>query len=97
MSEELLAEDLLGREVKEFLLTNVGKYIDGCTQQDIQSATDEMMAIDPYAYTSLAELQNKISSIKLKALIGESLRGYMADAIVKGNQALHQLENEGQE
>lgn len=97
MSQELEASEELGKVLKAFLLTDAGKYIDGCSGQDIDNAKEELFDLDPYEFNTLAELQNKLWSIKRKGLIAQSLRSYIAEAIVNGNQATHQLENEGQD
>lgn len=97
MSELLQAAEELGKDIKAFLDTPVGKYIDGCTQQDIENAKNELIDLDPYAESTLAELQNRISKIQLRAKTAMYLRDYLAEAIVNANQAIHQLENEGQD
>lgn len=87
----LVAEVELGEQFKKFLNTKVGRYIEGCTQQDIDVAKDELLAIDPYKYNTLVELQNAIRSIQEKAVCLQKLRAYMADAIVRGDNAGHVL------
>lgn len=97
MTEELEAEEIIGKDMKSFLVSPSGKYIDGCTQQDIDLAKDELLELDPYKSTTLQELQNKVIAIQTKARIAIALRSYIAEAIVKGNQATHQLNQEGQD
>lgn len=95
MNEELEAQELIGRRFREFLASDVGKYLSGCTEQDIDAAKDELLELNPYSFDSLVDLQNKISQIKRRAEIASALIEYIQEAIVQGNQALHQLENEG--
>ena len=90
--DTVIAVEQLGIQVKSFLESDLGKYIEGCTRQDVESAKDELIALDPYLFTDLPLLQNAISSIQEKARIAESIRGYLSEAITNGAQATHQLE-----
>lgn len=93
----LKAEKELGEEIAKFLQTDIGKYLDGCTSQDIESAKDDLLELDPHKYTSLTELQNAMAGIQKRARTAESLRQYLSEAILNGNQAEHQLEHEGED
>lgn len=90
----ILATEKLGIQAKSFLQSDLGKYISGCALQDVEAAKDDLILLDPYGFTSLAELQNKISSLQQRARIAESLTQYLAEAITNGEQATHKLENE---
>lgn len=89
-----IAQIEIGEEARRFLATELGKYIDGCTEQDIENAKDELLELDPYVSKTLKELQNAISQIQQKAINAASLRGYIAEAIINGDQAIHQLQGE---
>jgi hypothetical protein len=89
--QELLAHAELGIEVEKFLKTDVGRLLDGRSQQDLEDAKEEIFDLDPYQFTTLVDLQNKIITIKRKAGTALALRQYLADAIISGKQALHQL------
>ena len=97
MSEELKAQEELGRELKGFLLTNAGKYLIGCSAQDIEEAKTALLDLDPHQYSTLVELQNAIAAIQKKARVSQAMTDYIAEAIINAEQALHQLENEGQD
>lgn len=88
------AEIELGLEVIKFLETDIGKYLEGCSRQDVEDAKGALLAIDPYAYTELQKLQNAIAEIQRKALIAESLRAYLSEAILNARQAAEPLEPE---
>ena len=90
--ETILATEQLGTQAKSFLESDLGKYIDGCSKQDIEAAKDELLALDPYIFPDLQLLQNAISSIQQKARVANSIREYLAEAITNGAQATHQLE-----
>lgn len=93
----LAASEKIGIEARSFLESDLGKYISGCAMQDSEVAKDELMILDPYTFNTLAELQNKISSLQLKAWLAKSLTQYLSEAIDNGKQASYQLENEENE
>lgn len=90
----ILATEKLGIQAKAFLESDLGKYLSGCAMQDLDTAKDDLILLDPYIFGSLSELQNKIYSLQRKARLAESLRQYLAEAITNGEQAMHKLENE---
>ena len=94
MSNELEADLLIGEDMKAFLNSDVGKYILGCAEQDIQEYRESLQELDPYKYTTLADLQNAIADISRKAEIAGLVKGYIADAIIRGQQAEHTLNEE---
>lgn len=94
MDKTTIAEHELGEKAKEFLGTELGKYINGCSLQDIDEAKDRLLEINPYDYKTLEELQNAIVSIQKGAKVAEGVRLYIAEAIQRGEQALHKLSEE---
>jgi len=97
MTDELLADFELGEEAKRFLNTELGKYIDGCSQQDVDNAKDLLLELDSYSFTDLQSLQNAINAIQNKAKTAQDIRIYIAEAITNGQMAEHQLDqNEGE-
>lgn len=92
MSDE--AEFLLGLEAEKFIQSDLGKYINGCIQQDIESAKQELSELDPYKYTTLPELQNAITEIQNRSRASKDLYSYISEAINRGIQAEHQLDQE---
>ena len=94
MNESDIATFELGEEAKKFLQSDIGKYFDGCSLQDLELAKDKLLELNPYEYHTLIELQNKIASLQLDAKVAEKMRLYIAETIEKGRQAEHQLETE---
>jgi uncharacterized iron-regulated protein len=92
--DTIIAVEQLGTQAKSFLESDLGKYLDGSSIQDIEAAKDDLLNLDPYQSTDLKDLQNKISSIQKRAQVAQAIRGYLAEAITNGAQATHQLEEE---
>lgn len=92
--DALMAEEELGRQTKVFLQTEVGKYLDGCTIQDVEAAKDALLEIDAYGFSDLQSLQSKISQLQQRSKVAIALRSYLNEAIVNGSNAQHQLAQE---
>ena len=54
MSETDIATFKLGEEAKVFVQSDLGKYFDGCSLQDMELAKEKLLELDPYSFTSLA-------------------------------------------
>lgn len=90
----LIATEALGDEARAFVKSNIGQYIAGCAQQEVEVAKTELLNIDPYSVHSLQELQAKIAAIQMKARIALELDKYISEAITRGQQASQQLDQE---
>lgn len=93
---DLIADVEIGEQAKAFLQGDLGRYLEGCAQQDLTQAKDELFDLDPYKYTELVALQGAISAIQRKGKIALDVQQYLAEAITNGSQALHQLESTGE-
>lgn len=58
---QYFAEAVLGEEIRQFLVSNVGRYLHGCAKQEYDRCRDEMFSIDPYTP------EGKRTFLKLKA------------------------------
>lgn len=94
MSESDEAIFRLGEAAKVFIQSDLGKYIDGISLQDIEEARDALMELDPYKFTELVALQNELSSIQRNARVAQKMREYLAETVERGKQAEHQLTHE---
>lgn len=94
MSETEIATFKLGEAAKVFIQSDLGKYLDGCSLQDLEQAKDDLLDLDPYAFISLVDLQNKIVLLQLNAKIAQKMRVYLAEIVERGRQSEHQLETE---
>lgn len=87
MNEELIAEAILGRDVEDFLNSEVGKYLVGCAEQEANEAMNELKKIATWRKRRIAELQNKIWR-------AESFQRWLGELIIGGRQAIQQLDEE---
>lgn len=92
--EEDIATFKLGKEAELFIQSDLGKYIDGCAKQDSESAKYALLELNPYEFTNLTDLQNKIVSLQLQAKIAMKVIDYFSETVNRGRQAEHQLETE---
>jgi hypothetical protein len=85
MSDELYAEAMLGQDAEEFLNSDIGKFLIGCADQEIQEAMEQLKNCHPWRTRKIRELQNKIWR-------AESVQVWLAELITRGRQAIQQLE-----
>ena len=90
MSDILKAEEKLGQKAEAFLRTDIGRLISGKAEQDFEQAKEDLLNLDPYAY-SHPELQNQIAKLQLNARIAQRVKDYIDEAIIAGRQASQQL------
>lgn len=86
MDTELVAEAVLGRDAEDFIQSDIGRYIIGCAEQESYEAMDQLKRIYPWRRRKIQELQNKIYR-------AESIQSWLAELVIKGKQAIQQLED----
>lgn len=85
MSKELFAEAVLGKDAEEFISSELGQFIVGRAEQEIADALDELKTCHPWRTRKIRELQNRIWR-------AESVQNWLAELVVRGRQALNQLD-----
>lgn len=85
MDTELVAEAVLGRDAEDFIQSDIGRYIIGCAEQESHEAMDQLKRVYPWRRRKIQELQNKIYR-------AESIQSWLAELVIKGKQAVQQLE-----
>lgn len=75
----------LGQEADVFWQSELGKYALGCAKQDTDVALAKLKDVDPNDSKLIRELQNDVDR-PARAL------GWLNDAIIKGREALHSLD-----
>jgi hypothetical protein len=60
MEDELSAEAILGDEARKFLEGDLGRYMRGCAEQDVQEALLDLEDADPEDHKKIRDIQNKI-------------------------------------
>lgn len=83
--QELYAEAILGKDAEDFLASDVGRFLIGRAEQEVAEAMDELKRCHPWRTRKLRELQNRIWR-------AESVQGWLGELIIRGRQALSQLE-----
>lgn len=87
MPNELFAEAMMGRDAEDFINSDIGKYIIGCAEQEEQEAMEQLKRVYPWRRKKITELQNKIWR-------AESIQSWLAELVIKGKQAISQLDEE---
>lgn len=81
MSAEVLwAEAVLGKEAQEFLESDIGRYIVGRCDQEIQEAQDKLNTVSSWRRNRIVQLQNEIWRAR-------SVKGWIGELIQAGEQA----------
>ena len=85
--DQLVRAGEMADKVRAFMESEVGKLILASGDLDERESFAEMLALDPFEFTSLAELQNTIAKIQENVVLSRKIQGYLADAIIRGDQA----------
>lgn len=80
MNETLFAEAALGRDVEEFISSDVGRYLLGRCEQDIKDAQDKLAVVSPWRRNRIKQLQNEIWRAK-------SIVRWLSEIVSAGKQA----------
>lgn len=79
-NETLLAEAMLGKDAAEFLATDLGRYLIGCAQAEINEAQELLSNVSPWRRNRIRQLQNQIWRAK-------SVTRWLAEVISAGRSA----------
>lgn len=83
-NRELIHQIDFGMQVEAFLGSEVGKYLIGRAEQEVEDATSQLKDADPENPKLIRDLQSTIKR-------AESIQYWMAEAIQAGHLAQHQL------
>ena len=78
---------VFGKVVENFLNTELGKYLVGRAEREVEEAIDQLKSVAPWRRRRITELQNEIKN-------GERFQAWLADAIIEGQQALKTIEGD---
>lgn len=81
----LYAESVLGKDAEEFLNSDIGRYLTGRADQEEQEALEALCRVSPWRRRRIAELQARVWR-------AQSFKGWLAEMVISGRQALQQLE-----
>ena len=76
----LVAEADFGRQVKEFLQSDIGRYLLGCAQQEHQAALEALKRTSPWRRRRITDLQNQ-------AWRAESFMSWLRELLIRGRTA----------
>ena len=77
----------LGKQVEDFLNTDIGKYLIGRAEEESQQALDKLKVVSPWRRTRIRDLQAQVWR-------AESFQQWLGNAIVEGQHALEMLQDE---
>ena len=80
----VLGAAVFGRQVELFLESDVGMYLRQRAQSDIDSAMQVLRNIDAFK-------PEEILKIQLKLKVAERIVGYLAEAVLAGQQATEHI------
>lgn len=83
------AEAVLGEEVRQFLQSDVGRYLHGRAKAEYDRCRDLMFDLDPYT----PEGKQEFLRLKREAASASHFMHWCVDAITMGDQAATMLEN----
>lgn len=84
---ELFARSHLGVKAREFLESDVGKYLQGRAQQDIEQAQVDALECSPWTWLG----RRKLLKLQHKAGIAKSFLKWIVEAIQDGEVAYQEL------
>ena len=85
----LMAEAVLGRDVEDFCRSDIGRYLIGRANQEIEVATMQLKRVLPWRRRKIQDLQNQIWR-------GEQLKEWLLEQIQAGKTAVSELDRRTQ-
>jgi hypothetical protein len=82
-----MAEAVLGRDAEEFLNTELGRYILGRCEQEIQAAQAELSRVSAWRRRRIQALQNEVWR-------AQSVQAWLGELIANGKAAEAALDEE---
>ena len=87
MSDELIAEALIGEDAEKFVKSELGQVILGFAQQEVDSARDALEKADPAEIEAIRQLQ-------FKARFGREFQAWLIELIERGAEARKVIKDE---
>lgn len=87
--DELIAEAELGEEARNFLKGNLGQWLIGCAEQEIQSAHEDLENVKPTEKEKIRELQNQ-------AWRARSFSKWLVELVSRGENAIQSYKQQQQ-
>lgn len=90
MTEDQMAEALIGDEAKKFVESDLGQTLIGMAAQEIEAAQLALETVNPTDVPAIEALQRQ-------AKFGRSFEGWLIELITKGEHALEIARHESKE
>jgi len=87
VSDVLWAEAHLGRDARDFIATDLGRYLLGRCEMEKADALEQLSRVSPWRRNRIRQLQNEVWR-------AESVLGWLAELIKNGAMAETSLEND---
>jgi hypothetical protein len=88
---EIFARFKMGEDVRDFLQSDVGRYLHGRAKQQLEESKVDALDVDPDGWRSFF-VRRKLRQIRLRAEVARSFMKWCADAIIDGNHAARELD-----
>lgn len=88
--QELYQEARFGQDVYEFLHTDVGRYLRGVAEQEMEICRQKMADLSP----GDPKFKNKFAKLKFDYEVAKRFTMWLGQAIAAGCEAENQIENE---
>jgi hypothetical protein len=86
-TETLLAEAQIGQEAEDWINSQIGQYVVGCANQEINDCMEQLKWVDPDDSKLIRDLQLRIASRELAVR-------WIMEIIDRGNDAFQMLNTE---
>lgn len=86
---EFFAEAVIGEEIRQFLTSDIGRYLHGRAKQEYDRCRDAMFDCDPYT----PEGKREWTKLKREAGSASHFMRWCVEAMTRGDQAEVMLEN----
>ncbi len=84
--QELISRAVFGKQVEEFLASEIGQYLISCAQDRVEAAQQDFKTVDCTDSAKVIEIQNRI-------LVADCVIQWLKDAVGDGVRALNILDN----
>lgn len=84
-TQTMYAEAMIGKDAEEFLTGDLGRYMIARADEEEREALEELATVSAWRRRKIQQLQAKLWRAR-------SFKGWIAEIIVTGRQALQQLE-----
>ena len=85
MNDTLFAEAVLGKDAEEFIASDLGRYLIGQADMEIEEAQEALCKVAPWRTRRIRDLQNQIWR-------AQSFKGWLLEMVTAGKAAVQVLE-----